>query len=108
MLINIGRNRTILFIRRTLIFIPSPTGVTIVGVKTIGVAINIPQVLLDFSNQGLLSVDVDAIVADTDSNYVQELTWRVLDLSGNEPITNQINYDNLTDKGFTIYGDTSF
>ena len=108
MLVNQGRNRTVLFIKRTSIFIPSPTGIMLTGVKITGIKLNIPYIELDFSNQGLSTLDVDVIVADTDINYGTELTWRVLNLVGNDPITDQVSYDNLVVKGWTIYGNTNF
>ena len=107
MFINQGRNRSMLFIRRT-VFIPSPTGMMLAGVKTEGVSMNIPYIELDFSGQGLSSVDANAVLQDTDANYVAELTWRVLDLSGNDPMTDEASYDSLINKGWTIYGDTEF
>jgi len=81
---------------------------TFIGVKLTGVKINIPYIEIDFSNQGLSTVDVDAIVADTDANYSQELTYRILNLVGNDDITDETSYNSLIVKGFEIFGNTSF
>jgi len=104
MFLNTGRNRGFLFITRTLISIPSPTGVMLVGVKLEGVGINTPSLMLDFNGQGLSTVDVDAIVAFVDANYGPELTWRILDLRGNAIITDVASYNSLVSKGFEVYG----
>lgn len=108
MFVNQGRNRGILFISRSTVSFPSPTGIMLVGTKLVGVKVNIPYLELNFSNQGLSTDDVDAILVHIDNTHDTELTWRVIDLTGNEPITDQTTYDVLLTKGFEIYGETDF
>lgn len=108
MLINQGRNRGVLFIVRQTVTIPDPTGVMLTGVKLTGVKINIPYLEYDFADKGYTSSQVDLILQTIDGDHVTELTWRVIYIGGNQPITDQATYDSLIAKGFEIYGDTKF
>lgn len=104
MLINTGRNRGILFIRREIISIPDPTGVMLTGVKLTGVKINIPYTRYEFENQSLTSDQVNAILQSIDSDSEFQLTWRVIDLSGNNAgYTDLATYNSLIAKGFEIF-----
>jgi hypothetical protein len=108
MLINQGRNRSVLFITRTTITIPGPTGIMLTGVKLIGVKVNVPYLEYDFEGKGYTSAEVNTIIQTIDGDHVFELTWRVISLQGNDPITDETTYDSLIAKGFEIYGDTLF
>lgn len=107
MLINTGRNRGLLFITRTTLVIPDPTGILLTGVKLTGVKINIPYLEYDFANLFYTSDQVNAILQNLDSINEFELTWREIHLEGNAPMTDKASYDSLVAKGFDIYGDTA-
>ena len=98
MLINTGRNRGILFISRSTVSFPSPTGVMLVGTKLVGVKVNIPYLEYDFKSQGYTSAEVNSILQTIDGDHVTELTWRVINLQGNGPITDKATYDSLIAK----------
>jgi len=104
MLINQGRNRGLLFILRTSVSFPSPTGIMLVGTKLVGVKVNMPYLELDFGYQGFTEEEVTAIMQGIDDSYTTELTWRIIDLRGNANITDTVLYNSLIAKGFEIYG----